>query len=188
MTLKVRPLSVIAAIFAALLVAGCVSTEGTGSTGGSSKEGPERSVAAIDTSNHAVVSVSPQKKQAGKTVAKKPSRSTKFTARQDTVKASLVRKSKPSFRLPKIERPENPAFTVQIGAFLQPNNALRNQKTAKTRFPRQPVFSNFDKRSKFYRLSVGKFMTRQEAASFRKEILRKYPKEYAACWVNYIAR
>ncbi len=188
MTLNVRRLSAVAAILGALLVAGCISTEGTGSTGGSSKEGPEQSVATIDTAKHAVISQSPQKKQTGKTVAKKPLRSTKFTAKQDTVKASLVRKSKPSFRLPKIERPENPAFTVQIGAFLQPNNALRNQKTAKARFPRQPVFSNFDTQSKFYRLSVGKFMTRSEAASFRKEILQKYPKEYAACWVNYIAR
>ena len=188
MTRNARRFTVVVSILGASIFAGCVSTEGTGSTGGSSKEGPERSMAPIDTARVPVVSKAPVNKQAGKTITKRAARSTKFTARQDTVKASLIRKSKPSFQLPKIERPANPAFTVQVGAFLRPNNALRNQKIAKTRFPRNPVFSNFDRRSKFYRLSVGKFMTRKEALTFRKEILRKYPKEYAACWVNYIAK
>lgn len=188
MTHNVRRIAVVAAFLSASFLAGCVSTEGTGSTGGSSKEGPERSVEPIDTAKAPVVSTAPVQKQAGKTTTRRSSPSTKFTAKQDTVKASLVRKSKPSFRLPKIERPANPAFTVQIGAFLSPNNALRNQKAAKSRFSKHPVFSNFDRQSKFYRVSVGKFMTRQEALVLRKEILKKYPKEYAGCWVNYIAK
>ena len=188
MTLNVRRFTVAVAILGASFLAGCVSTEGTGSTGGSSKEGPQQSVAPIDTARSPLISSAPVKKQTSKTIARRPSRSARLMAKQDTVKASLVRKSKPSFRLPKIERPANPAYTVQVGAYLSPDNALRNQKTAKSRFPGNPVFNNFDRQSKFYRVSVGKYMTRQEALALRKEILRKYPKEYAGCWVNYVPK
>ncbi len=100
----------------------------------------------------------------------------------------MVRKNRASVNLPRIERPSNPAYTVQLGAFLRPNNALRNQKIARSRFSKYPVYSKFDARSNFYRVSVGKFMTRHEAAHLRQEILKKFSKEYPACWVNYIAR
>lgn len=179
--------SVVATFLSATLLAGCISSEGT-SPGGRSKEGPERSVRPIDTSRTvSSAQASVQKKTTGSTI-KRTSRSTKFTAKQDTLKASLVRKNRTSVRLPKIERPANPAFTVQLGAFLRPNNALRNQKVARSRFSKHPVYSNFDARSKFYRVSVGKFITRREAVNMRLQILKKYPKDYAACWVNYIAR
>ncbi len=188
MTAHAGRFAAVAVILSALLLAGCISTEGTGSTGGRSKEGPEKSVGPIDTSKAAVALNTSKARQTAKSTTKRTSRSTKFTARQDTVKASLVRKSKPSFRLPKIERPANPAFTVQIGAFLRPNYALKNQKTAKSRFPRHPVFSTYDRQSKFYRVSVGKFMTRHDALELRREILKKYHREYAGCWVNYIPK
>ncbi len=188
MTPHVCRFTVVAFALIASLMMGCISSEGTGSTGGRSKEGPEKSIAPIDTSKIAAVSKAPVRKQTGKVTTKRSTRSTKLTAKQDTVKAALVRKSKPSFQLPRIERPANPAFTVQIGAFLRPNYALNAQKRAKARFSEHPVFSSFDVRSKFYRVSVGKFMTRKEALALRREILKKYPKEYGACWVNYIAK
>ena len=188
MTSRACRFALVAAVLSAALLAGCVATEGTGSTGGRSKEGPEKSIAPLDTTKAAIAQTTTSRKQATKSATKRPSRSTKFTAKQDTLKASLVRKSKPSFKLPKIERPANPAFTVQIGAFLRPNYALSNQKKTKSRFPKQPVFNNFDRQSKFYRVSVGKFMTRNEALAFRREILKKYPKDYSSCWINYIAK
>lgn len=120
--------------------------------------------------------------------AKRPTRSTKFTAKQDTVKASLIRKNKSPLRLPKIERPANPAYTVQIGAFGLPKNALKNQKLAKSRFQKYPVYNNFYSRAKIYRVSVGKFSTLREAQTAKKEILKKYPKDYSKCWINYIAK
>lgn len=180
--------TVVAAVLSATLLAGCISTEGTSSGGGSSKEGPQKSLAPIDTSRTLATSTAAAKKQISPGSAKRGSRSTKFTARQDTLKASYVRKSRLPFRAPKIERPENPAFTVQIGAFARPNNALRNQKVAKSRFPQYAVYSNFDKRSKIYRVSVGKFITRREAIAMRKKILNLFPKDYSACWVNYIPK
>jgi hypothetical protein len=87
-----------------------------------------------------------------------------------------------------IDRPENPAFTVQIGAFARPNNALRNQKLAKTRFPEYPVYNNFLAQAKIYRVSVGKFDTRRDALAAQKQILKKCPKEYTGCWINYIRK
>lgn len=172
-----------------LSLTGCISSEGTGSGGGKSVEGPQPSVGPIDTAKAAAAKATVKTKTTTSTKKRQSRTSAKFTAKQDTVKASLVKKSKPQSRQPqKIERPVNPAYTVQIGAFLSPNNALRNQKLAKSRFPKHPVYSNFDKRTKFYLISVGKFITRREAAAVRRDILKAFPKEYAACWVNYIAK
>lgn len=170
-----------------MLLAGCISSEGT-SPGGKSTQGPQQSVGPINTTGSVAQAQTTAEKKATTVPAKRPSRSTKFKAKQDTLKASLVRKNKPAIRLPKIERPANPAFTVQIGAFLRPNNALRNQKMAKSRFAQYPVYSNFDARSKFYRVSVGKFGTRHEALDARHQILKKYPKDYSGCWINYIPK
>jgi cell division septation protein DedD len=127
-------------------------------------------------------------KKASVSQTKRPSRSTKFKAKQDTLKASLVRKNKPAIRPLKIERPANPAFTVQVGAFVLTKNALRNQKLAKERFPMCAVYNNYITKSKFYRVSIGKFITRREALAVQRQILKKYPKDYSACWVNYIPR
>ena len=182
--------TVAATVFSAVMLSGCVSSEGTGSGGGKSTEGPQTSFAPIDTNKaNPAVKTADKGKSASAQGKRTTRKTTKFTAKQDTVKASLVRVNKsPAHPLPKIERPENPAFTVQIGAFLSPNNALRNQKDAKSRFPKYPVFSTFDAQSKFYRISVGKFMTRGDALDARREILKKYPKDYSACWVNYIPK
>lgn len=79
-------------------------------------------------------------------------------------------------------------FTVQIGAFALPKNALRNQKLAKARFTKLPVYNNFYSRGRIYRVSVGKFATLREALAAKKDIVRKYPKDYSGCWINYIAK
>jgi cell division septation protein DedD len=171
-------------------LAGCISSEGTGSGGGKSTAGPQKILTPVDTAKIAApLKAEVQKKNSATTTKRQTRTSAKFTAKQDTVKASLVKKSKqPQKQSSRIVRPANPAFTVQIGAFRQANNALRNQKLAKSRFGKYPVFSNFDKKTKLYRVSVGKFITRREAAALRKEILKSHPKEYSACWVNYIPK
>lgn len=110
----------------------------------------------------------------------------RFQAKLDTVKASLTRKSKQAVRA--VVRPENPAYTVQIGAFGKAQNSLRMQKAAKERLGNQVILNNFGTVDKLYRVSVGKFDTRKEASSLRKMIIEKYPKEYSSCWVNYIAK
>jgi cell division septation protein DedD len=178
---------VVATVLSATLLAGCISSEGT-SPGGKSTGGPQQSVGPIDTSRSLAPAQATVKKKASGAQTKRASRSTKFTAKQDTLKASLVRNNRPAPRPPKIERPANPAFTIQIGAFQQPKNALRNQKRAKERFPKYSVYNNYYSRTKYYRVSIGKFMTSREAVAARKEILKKYPKDYSGCWINYIAK
>lgn len=79
-------------------------------------------------------------------------------------------------------------YTVQIGAFGKAPNALRNQKVAKERFADQLVFNNYSKADNVYRVSVGKFEEQKSAETLRKEIIKRFPKDYAECWVNYIAK
>lgn len=166
-----------------LVAASCISSEETGS-GGSKAVEPQQTVVPIDTSKI--------RKQAEITASKEKTKPTKsrsgarFQAKLDTVKAALTRKSKQPVRA--VVRPENPAYSVQIGTFTQAQNALRTQKTAKERFVNQVVVSNFSSDENLYRVSVGKFDTRQEAEALRKTLIEKFPKEYASCWVNYVAK
>jgi cell division septation protein DedD len=170
-------------------LSGCISSEGTGSGGDTSAEGPDQSFGRIDTAKAATVQATVKTSTSTTTKDHQSRTSAKFTAKQDTVKASLIKKFKPQSRqASRIERPANPAYTVQIGAFLSPNNALRSQKLAKSRFPEHSVYSNFDRQTSFYRISVGKFDTRLEAVAVKGDILKAFPKEYSACWVNYIAK
>ena len=117
----------------------------------------------------------------------KPRVASKFRSRQDTVRASIVTKSKSSSHSHiKVERPEHPMYTVQIGAFDRVSNALLAQKKAKEHFPYQPVFSSFIKRDKLYRVSIGKFDNRNDAFALYDSLKQKYPGEYKLCWINFI--
>ncbi|MBI4429922.1 MAG: SPOR domain-containing protein [Ignavibacteriales bacterium] len=164
-----------------LWLASCVSSEETGS-GGDKAVQPQRTVTRIDTAQ-----IQKQAETKAAEELKKSSRaSARFTAKQDTVTASLMRKPKITPR--PIVRPENPAYTVQIGAFGRAQNALRLQKIARERFASYVVLNNYAAVDKLYRVSVGKFDTRKEAAQLQREIMEKFPKDYSACWVNYIAK
>jgi cell division septation protein DedD len=111
----------------------------------------------------------------------------KFKSKQDTVRASIVTKSKSSSRpLMKIERPEHPIYTVQIGAFTQASNALRTQKKAKERFVYQPIFNNFVKSAKLYRISIGRYKDSKDAFALRDTMKQNFQKEYKECWINFI--
>ncbi len=113
----------------------------------------------------------------------------RFRTKQDTVRAAMVRKQRTSPRISiPIIRPENPQYTVQIGAFTRASNAVRCQKLARTRYPEQQVINTFVSSAHLYRVSVGRFPDRRSADGFRRELMRTHPSEYAQCWVNYIAR
>ena len=119
----------------------------------------------------------------------KQSKGARLTSRQDTLVASVTRRivaPAPSAR--SIERPKDPAYTVQVGAFSKAQHALKYQKLAKERFLKNSVHNSYERRHKLYRVSVGKFTTRTEAAALRREVIKKYPKEYSQAWVNYLAK
>ncbi len=115
--------------------------------------------------------------------------STRLTTNQDTVVASLRTQSK-SFTPAAPDSTLAPAlvYTVQIGAFAEPKNALRAQQIAKDLFGAYPVFNQFEASLKLYRVSIGTFESRDEALAFLKEVIKVLPKEYSACWVNTLAR
>ncbi len=112
-----------------------------------------------------------------------------FTSKQDTVVASLVRKRKtPARPIKPIERPANPAYTVQIGAFARTKYALQSQKLAKERFPDLSIFNYYEPFDKLYRVRVGKYDTRTEADSLKKAMVAQFPQDYSDCWINYMAK
>lgn len=170
---------------------GCISSEESGA--GNKARTPVQVFGPIDTTRHqAGTDVQNGGTKAPhdsvKLAAKKKGRvAPRFKSKQDTVRASLVVKSKssPTARA-NIERPEHPVFTIQIGAFGRASNALRAQKKARVRFADQPVFNNYVKNAKLYRVSVGRYEDRQDAFALRDKIKRTFPQEYSQCWINYI--
>jgi len=111
----------------------------------------------------------------------------KLKSKQDTVRASVIRKKKSSaHQRIKIERPEHPIYTVQIGAFTQASKALSTQKTAKGRFTYQPVFNKYIKSAKLYRVSIGRYENREDAFALADTMKEQYPGEYSKCWINFI--
>jgi hypothetical protein len=112
-----------------------------------------------------------------------------FTSQHDTLVASVVKTSKSSSRSVKpIERPANPAYTVQVGAFARTDHALQAQKLARERSGDIPIFNYFEPYDKLYRVRVGKFDTRQQADSLRKWMTKQFPNEYTDAWINYISK
>lgn len=169
MTFTCFPRFLIPVLMGILVLAGCASTDQIGSTGTSATD-PS---AAHDPSRLDSL----RTKRGG------------FTSNQDTVVASVVKTSRSSGRIIKpIERPENPAYTVQVGAFARTMYALQSQKLAKERFPSLPIFNTFESFDRLYRVRVGKFDTWRGADSLRKAMVKLYPEEYHEAWVNYIAQ
>ena len=170
---------------------GCVSSEETGS--GDRVKSPVQIFGSIDTTRPVggqdikQDSILISKNSSNLISAKSSHVSPKFKSKQDTVRASVIKKMKSSAHLHiKIERPEHPIYTVQIGAFAQASNALRTQKKAKGRFTHQPVFNKYVKSAKLYRVSIGRYEDRQNAFALADTMREQYSEEYNRCWINFI--
>jgi len=117
------------------------------------------------------------------------SKAARLTSKQDTVIASMTtRTAAPTSSARTIKRPIDPAYTVQVGAFGKAQYALSYQKLAKERFSKNSVHNRYEPLQRLYRVSIGKFTARKEAAALRRDIMKKYPREYSEAWVNYIAK
>jgi cell division septation protein DedD len=164
---------------AALSLAGCVSSEEAGTA---KRTGAPVATQSIPDSVRARVDSLMRADSAR-------SRRAGFTSQHDTLFASVVKTSKSSSRAIKpVERPANPAYTVQVGAFARTDHALQAQKLARDRFGDLPIINYFEPYDKLYRVRVGKFDTRQQADSLRKWMSREYPDDYSGSWINYIAK
>jgi cell division septation protein DedD len=180
-------------IFGVILsLIGCVSSEETGA--GDRAKSPVQIFGPIDTTHHLAHresnrdTISKPKIDSTKLViTKRPRVASKFKSKQDTVRVSIVKKSKSYSRsYNKMIRSEHPTFTVQIGAFKKASNALQAQKRAKERFVDQPVFNNFFKSDKLYRVSIGRYEDRKSAFAFADTVKEQFPVEYQKCWINFI--
>ena len=173
----------------ALALSGCVPSEETGA--GSGAKSPVQVFGPIDTTRRVVHRPSDQDTASQPRIdsmkiaaVKKPRVAPKFKSQQDTVRASVVTKSKlSSHALIKIK---HPVFTVQIGAYTQVSKALQAQTKAKEYFFYQPVFNTFIKRAKLYRVSIGRYENREDASALCDSLKQKDPEEYRLCWVNVI--
>jgi cell division septation protein DedD len=175
----------------AAALSGCVSSEETGGAGRTQTPQPVMRSTELAPPALPVPAV---KDSVPRTSAQTPAAKVKRTAptfrtKQDTVRAAMVRSQKPSGRTSApIERPANPQYTIQIGAYGRAENALRAQRHARKLFPDIPVLNVYVPAAKLYRVSVGRFESRAAANRFRLEIVKHYPNEYAQCWINYAAR
>jgi hypothetical protein len=188
-----RQLFISLALFLGMILSfmGCVSSEETGA--GDRAKSPVRIFGSIDTTHRVGDQDMKQDsilnlKNNSTPSLKKPSRiASKFKSKQDTVRASMIKKMKSSLHpYIKIVRPEHPIYTVQIGAFAHASNALRTQKKAKERFTYQPVFNRYVKSVKMYRVSIGRYEDRKNAFALADSMKEQYSKEYNKCWINFI--
>jgi cell division septation protein DedD len=110
-----------------------------------------------------------------------------FMSQQDTVQAEI-------FHYPKSKQGDSTNgalggswfYTIQLGAYNDIANALRNQKLAKERFKEYPVFNEFDDSLHLYRVSIGRFSDRESAEVVLRTLQRQFPKEYGKCWLKLV--
>ncbi len=112
-----------------------------------------------------------------------------FIAREDTIEAQLVKKSKQQGQLHNqfklIEKKKY--YSVQVGAFRIMTNAERCQRLVKKRF-HKPVYQFYDRPIKMYRVAVGNFSTKRTAFTFLHQVKKDFPRDYSDAWVAELRR
>ncbi|MFI5252788.1 MAG: SPOR domain-containing protein [Bacteroidota bacterium] len=73
-------------------------------------------------------------------------------------------------------------FSVQIGAFAMPDKADQWASLARTRFGKS-VFTLKDEKTNNTKVLVGEFSVKDEARTFRDQIVQQYPDDYKDAWV-----
>lgn len=105
-----------------------------------------------------------------------------FAVTSDTI---VVEKGKKDLQKQQVQKkvtePQH-FFTIQIGAFKTPANAMRAEETVKKRY-KQKTVSFFDEQLKLIRVFVGNFPSAKKANEFRKSIQQEHPKEYQTAFV-----
>jgi cell division septation protein DedD len=164
----------------ALVWVGCTSAE----TGASNRAGdPQREMVVPTVTDPVPTTAAPRETTV---VAPRRTRTVpRVRSSQDTVRAATARKTRPTVKPAPLVKPANALYTVQVGAFRQASNALRLQRAVKKTFSDQPVYNDYYAVDKLYRVTVGKFAKRSEAASLRRRVIAADSSAYALCWVTY---
>lgn len=78
-------------------------------------------------------------------------------------------------------------FTVQVGAFKDPQLASAIQAETRKRY-HLPVLNDYYASLGLYQIRVGFFATREEAHLFRQKMIDEFPADYKDSWVVQIRR
>ncbi len=74
-------------------------------------------------------------------------------------------------------------YTVQLGAYTTPENAVKVADVAKERF-NLLVYTFHDKTDNLYKVFMGDFLIKDDARNYRDDMVRRYPGEYNDAWVS----
>ncbi len=102
-------------------------------------------------------------------------------AKADTFDVKVDNSKKPPYQA----TVQQTGFTVQIGAYQKQENADRVASLARERFT-VSVSTVLDKTSGLYKVLVGSFTTKDQARSFRDDMVQKYPSDYKDAWTTDI--
>jgi cell division protein FtsN len=117
----------------------------------------------------------------GQTPSESASKSETGGAKADTFDVKVNNAKKPPYET----AVQQSGFTVQIGAYQKQENADRVASLARERFT-VTVNTILDKTSGLYKVLVGSFTTKEQARSFRDDMVQKYPSDYKDAWTTDI--
>lgn len=78
-------------------------------------------------------------------------------------------------------------FSIQIGAYKEPANASAAQSHARERYT-LPVLNEFQERQGLYRIRIGNFATREEAAAHLVRMRTAFPTDYRDSFILQLQR
>ena len=114
-----------------------------------------------------------------------------FVTKRDTVVAKVVPPVKvdttrsvpsPSAQAEQKEAANSVVFTIQVGAFGNELNARRWEEQTKEVL-KMPTYIEHDLRGNMYRVTIGTFISREQAAEVARDIRQRFPTMYRDAWV-----
>jgi septal ring-binding cell division protein DamX len=115
----------------------------------------------------------------------------RIVTKRDTVEAKVVapapidslRSTQPVSIQPEQQEAMSPAvFTIQVGAFGNETNARRWEEQTKEVL-KMPTYIEYDHRGNIYRVTIGTFTSREQAAEITRDIRDRFPTMYRDAWV-----
>lgn len=73
-------------------------------------------------------------------------------------------------------------FTIQVGAFGNETNAIRWEEQTKEVL-KMPTYIEYDQRGNIYRVTIGTFTSKEQAAEIARDIRDRFPTMYRDAWV-----
>jgi len=115
----------------------------------------------------------------------------RFVTKRDTVVAKVVvpeavdtSRNSPPLAVQSEQKgaPGSAVFTIQVGAFGNEANARRWEEQTKEVL-KMPTYIEHDLRGNMYRVTIGTFISREQAAEIARDIRERFPTMYRDAWV-----